>query len=179
MTKRLTAVELDAVLTRLAEMLAALTPQERAELRAALPADVLAQADQVLAAQSVGLGLRIAAGDERVLCREVDDWIRLGLLDVLLQWVGGHSRTCMHAPHWRRPQPVFSCAWKPGLVVCIQCVALLKATGIADKTCDCCGHVCAGVEAGDAVWGGSVFIGELCYEFGTCADCRPVFEGAA
>ena len=86
----------------------------------------------------------------------------------------------MHAPTHRRPEPVFSAAWRPGLVVCTQCLHLLGVTGVADRTCDRCGHVCDGIEAGDPIYSGTVFVGELGYQFGTCGDCRPaVDEGVA
>jgi hypothetical protein len=85
----------------------------------------------------------------------------------------------MHAPTNHNPQPVCACAWKPGLVVCTYCIPMPKATyrcskrsATLDRTRDCCGHICAGVDAGDAIYPVTVWLGALAYQAGTCRDCR-------
>jgi hypothetical protein len=169
--RRLAAPELDELLDRL-------PPDVRTALRTMHPG----RGDQLDAAQAdavalVELALDASAG--WVPRTEVDGWIRLTALDTLIAWIGGDGRTCMHDPDHRRPEPVFSCAWKPRLVVCMQCTHLLEAVGDADKVCDRCGHVCEGVEAGDPIYGGAVCLGAMVYEYGTCGDCRSMAQGAA
>lgn len=45
-----------------------------------------------------------------------------------------------HNPSFWRPQPVYGCAWKPGLVVCTDCLYLTFAATMAeDRTCYGCG----------------------------------------
>ena len=103
----------------------------------------------------------------------VDDWMRLGLLDTLLAWFAGTGNTCLHMPDPRRPEPVWSCAWKPRLVVCNHCLHLLKTAGDADRTCDCCGHLCAGTDTDDPIYICTVLLSALTYQAGTCRDCLP------
>jgi hypothetical protein len=182
MTRRLTAVELDAALAELTAKLAELTPAQRNELRASMPAGIMAQADQANAAQAQSIGWTIHDEDDRVGYvppTAVDEWLRLGLLDTVVGWVDGRGRTCMHSPHHTRPQPVFAAAWRPNLVVCAHCLHLLDVTGPADRICDCCGHLCDGIDADDPIYTGTVWLGELAYEFGTCGDCRPDLGAAA
>jgi hypothetical protein len=167
MTRRITAVELDAALGRL-------TPELLAELVAAAPPGFAAYVDQINAATAHSISAH--KGSERVelMARtDVDEWLRLGLLDTLIGWIDGRGRTCMHAPDYRRPEPVFGCAWRPGLVVCGQCLHLLDVVGEADRTCDVCGYICGGADAGDPIYVGTVWVGALAYEFGTCGDCPP------
>ena len=172
---RITAPMLD-------ELLGRLTPELLTELQAAMPAGYAALADQVVAAQAQSVELMEHVENDRVgwvRRTDVGGWIRLGVLDALLAWIDGTARTCMHMPDHRRPQPVFSCAWKPGLVVCVQCLHLLDVVGAADATCDRCGHICEGVYADDAIYTGTVWVGALAFQFGTCADCRPELGAAA
>jgi hypothetical protein len=167
MTRRLTAPELDAMLGRL-------TPELRAELRR-VP-NIAALGDQIGAARdwSVGLFERFEKGSVNgVPAAEVDEWIRFELLDTFITWAEGRGRTCTHAPDHRRPEPVFSAAWKPHLVVCARCMHLLDAVGDMDKTCDRCGHICAGVDTDDPIYTSTVWFGALAHMFGTCESCRP------
>jgi hypothetical protein len=174
MARRMTAVELYEALAKLGDMLAALTLQQGDELRASMPPGIMALADQANAAQAQSIAWAEHGDCVAYVPRTgVDEWIRLGLLDALINWIDGRGRTCMHAPDYRRPEPVFACAWKPGLVVCAQCTHLLGVTGIADATCDRCGRLCEGIEADDPIYTGTIWLGELAYEFGTCGDCRP------
>jgi hypothetical protein len=105
---------------------------------------------------------------------QVEDWLRLGLLDTLLAWLTGKGRrTCMHAPHPARPEPVYAAAYKPGLVVCAQCLPMLRVSGEADRACDACGHVCAGLEHGDPCYPIVLALGPFTYAAGACPACRP------
>ena len=76
---------------------------------------------------------------------------------------------------------MFSCAWRPGLVVCASCLHLLDAVGAADKTCDRCGYIVEGVDDDDPIYTSTVFLGGLGFMCATCSDCRPALgdEGAA
>ncbi len=135
-----------------------------------------ALADQVDAARTEAVALMELVEGEPAQWTprtDIEEWIRLGLLDTFIAWIDGHAKTCMHSPDPRRPESVFCCAWKPLLVVCTPCMPLLRAVGDADKTCDRCGHVCAGIEADDGIYTGTVWFGALAYQFGTCTDCRP------
>jgi hypothetical protein len=179
MTRRITAVELDDILGRLGAALARLSPQQRDELRASMPADIMACADQALAAQAQSVAAtKLTEGDRLgwIPRDDIDAWVRLGTLDALLGWLDGRGRTCMHSPSHHRPQPVFAAAWRPGLVVCAQCLHLLDVTGPASMVCDCCGRACEGTDADDPVFCGAVWLGELCYQWGACTDCRPSLE---
>lgn len=163
--QRPTAVDLDA-------LMAAITPQMAEQFR---HRDV-AFADQLAAAQrdSVALMERAEGTPAHYVPRgAVDDWLRLGLLDTYLQWVSGDGRTCVHAPDPRRPEVVWSCAWRPGLVVCTHCLPLLRAVGDADKVCDCCGHLCDGLETCDPITTLTVWLGGLAYQAGACRACWP------
>src|SRR4051794_40271824 len=104
----------------------------------------------------------------RAAYEAVDEWIRLSVIDTLLLWTHGNAKVCIHAPDPLRPQPVWTAAWRPGLVVCTGCTHLLKAVGDADKTCDCCGHVCAGTDFDDPIYPSTIWRGPLAYQFGTC-----------
>src|SRR5271165_2840053 len=174
MTTILTAVDLDEALSRLTA----------AQLAAIKRVTNTAWADQLHTAQKESVALMEAAenmpgGSRRLPHTDIDAWLRLGLLDTLCKWLDGTARTCMHSPDPRRPEPVWSAAWKPGLVVCAHCVGLLKAVGDADRTCDVCGRVCAGVEHGDGIFTVTVWAAALAYSGGTCTACRPNCAQAA
>jgi hypothetical protein len=157
------------------EILSRLTPELLAEIRRAAPVGF---ADQLDAATRAGISAVERCEGKPVLAvprLAVPDWIRLGLLDTFLRWAAGSARVCMHNPDPRRPEPVFCAAWKPGLVVCGRCTPMLRAIGDADKTCDCCGHVCGGVESDDPIRTVTVWLGGLAYQAGMCADCHTGF----
>jgi hypothetical protein len=62
---------------------------------------------------------------------------------------------------------VLAAAWKPGIVVCLQCEFLLAASSeVADKTCDGCGKVTAGVASGDPIYPNRVSYGLFQFIFG-------------
>jgi len=164
MTRRLTAPQLD-------ELLAALTPQQAAAIKNHIPT---AWTDQIRAAQhdSVALMEKAEQSPVRYLpTSDVDEWLRLGLLDTLITWAAGTAKTCIHMPDPYRPESVWSCAWKPGLVVCTYCLHLFKLVGDADKVCDCCGRTVTGIENDDGIHTLTVWIGALAYQAGACKDC--------
>ncbi len=164
MTRRPTAVDLD-------KLLAALTPEHVAMIQQHIP---VAWADQMRAAQHQSVALMEKAEQTPVRhlpTSGVDDWLRLGLLDTLIRWTAGNARTCVHMPNPNNPEPVWSCAWRPGLVVCTYCLHLFKLVGDADKVCDCCGRTVSGIENDDGIFTLTVWIGALAYQAGACKDC--------
>jgi hypothetical protein len=164
MTPRLTAPQLDDLLT-------ALTPAMAAEIRHLIPT---AWADQIRAAQHHSVTLMEAVEKTPVRhlpASDVDEWLRLGLLDTLLRWVGGNAKTCIHMPDPYSPESVWSCAWKPGLIVCTHCLHFFNLVGAADTVCDCCGRTVTGLENNDGIFTLTVWIGALAYQAGACKDC--------
>ena len=106
--------------------------------------------------------------------QQMPPWVRLQLLDTWLTWSTGKARTCVHVPVVERPQPVFAALWAPGLVSCGPCSQyLLRLTGEADRTCDGCGRVVEGLEAGDGIHPCGVMFGPLLLFWGACGECRP------
>ncbi|MGO8772063.1 MAG: hypothetical protein ACLQIK_08385 [Mycobacterium sp.] len=155
------------------ELLENLTPEMVAEIHHRAPAGLV---DQLAAAHRDSVALIEAIEDRPVRYvprSSVDDWLRLGLLDTFLTWVSGNARVCLHAPDFRRPEPVWAAAWKPGLVVCPRCTRQLKVFGDADAACDRCGRVTLGVEHDDGIYTLSVMLGALTYQAGACRDCLP------
>jgi hypothetical protein len=103
-----------------------------------------------------------------------DDWIRLPLLDTVAKWTQDRANTCIHHPTPLRPEPVWACAWKPGLIVCTKCQWMLSvgvAGTPADRRCDRCGRVVAGTDNDDPIWSSTVWFNQLGYTFGACRDC--------
>lgn len=109
---------------------------------------------------------------------ETPAWIRLGVIEAWVGYCSGRAATCIHAPSAERPTPVFAAAWKPGLVVCGQCIRLTspRAGSLKDRTCDGCGHECAGVDAGDPIYPSGAQMGSLIFQFGVCTSCRDDAE---
>ncbi len=112
--------------------------------------------------------------------RDIPEWIRLGAFDALARWFDGTADTCMHCPVPEQPQPINAVAWKPGLVVCLQCTHLLKCRpgSLEERTCDACGHECTGPEHDDGIWPGLTQAGVLLYEYGVCGDCKATITEA-
>lgn len=96
-------------------------------------------------------------------------WFRVSMIDALLDWTEGKSRTCMHAPDGNPPQAIHACAWKPGLIVCDHCQAMLMlpAKHPDRYRCDSCGRLDPNIRTYATV------IGPLAYQAGACADCNP------
>ncbi|CAN5578122.1 hypothetical protein BH09ACT7_BH09ACT7_16110 [soil metagenome] len=106
------------------------------------------------------------AGHE-VGAASVAAWLRLGALDALVGWLTNVGSTCLHSPNPVQPQPLWSAAWKPNLVVCTRCLELLRVRGRADRLCDCCGTDTLGVGISTV----TVVLGALVYQAGACAGC--------
>lgn len=158
------AVELDDYLSNLTE-------EERAALR---PQRYTALWDQVDAAAAEGIKLaerELGHDAAWVPHKGIIEWVRLGMLDVLLKWFNKEALTCIHMPTPDRPEPVYAAAWKPGVVVCVQCLALLTAVGVADTICDGCGHECKG-PPDDGITPFTTFAGSLGYQAGVCDSCH-------
>ncbi len=102
------------------------------------------------------------------------DWLRLGALDALAQFVTGKATVCRHNPTADRAQPVIAAAWKPGYAVCPQCIFLIgcRPGSLADRTCDGCGHECTGPANNDGIHPSLVRIGAFVYQYGACVTCK-------
>jgi hypothetical protein len=100
-------------------------------------------------------------------------WLRLDLLSTWTGWTTGTGKTCMHDPRPDRPEPVFAAAWRPGLVVCRRCVymTVLRPGSKADRTCDGCGHVVAGLDRGEGICPGRLTFGAVIFGYGLCEGC--------
>jgi len=155
-------------------------PEIAAELEAWIPQSL---ADQYAAAGQHTGAIRDLAADAIgadparsgwMRTRDIPEWIRLGALDALMGWYTGKADTCRHSPSPDHPQPINAAAWKPGLIVCLQCTHLLKCRpgSLEERTCDGCGHECTGPENDDGVWPGLTQAGVLLYEYGVCSDCK-------
>jgi len=170
---KLTAVQLD-------EYISKLTPEHLAAIRAAGPVALHDQIDAA-AAESTATAEKVADGTGQTMGYvprgEVDEWLRLGLLDAFAAWMQGEATTCRHAPTLASPKPVWTCAWRPRLIVCTRCIHLLPpADPITDATCDRCGHVCAGVDADDPIYCLTVVGGLVTFQAGVCTDCLPAWH---
>ena len=94
------------------------------------------------------------------------EWVTLTALETLADFALARGSTCLHKDP-RYPEPVYACAWKPGLVTCHPCTTpLFRMTGDADKRCDRCGTV------GDSVAVDMGVFGQLTFLFGLCPDCN-------
>ncbi|CAN5802143.1 hypothetical protein BH10ACT9_BH10ACT9_36520 [soil metagenome] len=157
----LTAIDLDNLLTNI--------DTEIAEaIREALPVDFRDQLSA--AARSSREITESAAGTEgqEVGAANVAAWLRLGALDALVGWLTNACSTCLHSPNPARPQPIWSAAWKPNLVVCTPCLRLLKVSGVADRLCDCCGTD----TLGEGIATVTVVLGAMVYQAGACTECQ-------
>jgi hypothetical protein len=157
------AVELDEFLASCSDeeferLQSGATPGFRDQLKAA--------AEEGRRMEEGALGKRARWVDRTAL----NDWVRLGMYDALCVWFSGKARTCMHQPTPESPEPVFSAAWKPGLIVCARCTDLLVVTGDANMTCDGCGHLCQGMPD-DGIKPVTTFVGALGYQVGVCTRC--------
>lgn len=105
---------------------------------------------------------------------EVPMWVRLGTLSAVSAWVADQARTCLHDPRADGPVPGLAAAWKPGLVVCPQCLHMLATGGgVEEYRCDGCGRISLPEDGGVRV--ASLSTGALTYRFGACPDCWTAF----
>ena len=149
-----------------------------AELRRRIPTAELDQLDAATRHVHLGLMATVVEGRAASIVAlppgEHSAWARLGALTALATWLAGQGSTCIHDPQPSHPQPILAAAWRPGLVVCASCTHLLKLprNSEADRRCDGCGHLCAGVEEGDPIYRANLALGPLQYLSGACIDCR-------
>ena len=170
------AIALDELLNRL-------TDADWAAMRKAAPAHLL---DQLDAAATEAMNATLTEmvtfhGAKEVTWarhRDVPEWIRLSVLDTACRFFAGRADTCMHQPVADHPEPVLAAAWRPGLVTCVHCEHLFRLAGEADRRCDRCGHVCAGLP-GDGIHACRLMFGPLVYSYGLCAGCKADFIEAA
>jgi hypothetical protein len=111
---------------------------------------------------------------------DVPGWLRLGLIDAWLGFYDGTASTCLHNPDPHQATAVAAAAWRPGVIVCGRRECYDRLLGfphgsIRDRTCDACGHVCAGTDD-DMVHTGMLAAGAFVFIFGTCAGCRVGVE---
>jgi hypothetical protein len=117
----------------------------------------------------------LGAPVEELDIARLPDWLRLDLLSTWSGWTSGTGRTCVHDPRPERPEPVFAAAWRPGLIACQRCIHLtvLRPGSKADRTCDCCGHVVAGLDQGEGISPGRLTFGPIVFGYGLCSSCTP------
>lgn len=164
------AIELD-------EYLGAVSDEEFEKRRATVP---VGYRDQLEAASNKARESQektLGSTSEWVPRTDLVDWVRLGMYDALVQWFKGKASTCIHMPTPEFPEPVFAAAWMPGVVVCGSCEHLLTVTGVADKTCDGCGHVCEGLPD-DGITPVTTFVSSLGYQVGVCNACHKEMREA-
>jgi hypothetical protein len=154
-----------AIRERLADGARDLAPTAWLDQLAAATRDV--EADMERFAAAPGLAARTSRA------RDVPGWVRLGLASAIVTWAAGTAKTCLHAPHPSRPQPVHVAAWRPALIVCAGCTHLLAIPrgSARDRTCDGCGHITTGPEHSDRIRPGAVQCGEVTYPIGACEQC--------
>ncbi len=149
-----------------------------AEVRRRIPTDQLDQLDAATRHVHRGMVATVVEGRAASIVAlppsEHSAWARLGALTALATWLAGQGSTCLHDPQPCRPEPILAAAWRPGLVVCSDCTHLLTLprNSDADRRCDGCGHVCAGVEENDPIYRANLALGPLQYLSGTCTGCR-------
>lgn len=170
------------------EILRRLTPEQAVQARA-IAAEILPShlRDQINAAAGHAhdaLNNAAAAGHfqgrAELPADGVPEWLRLGLLHTYAAWMTGTGSTCTHSPTWERPQPVYSAAWRPDLVVCKSCTHLLNIPrgSDADRRCDGCGHLTTGINHNDGITPAALALGALVYHFGVCGSCDSLTSQA-
>lgn len=112
---------------------------------------------------------------------ELPGWLRLGLIEAMVNYTTGTGLTCPHAPSIAKPGPIFACAWRREAFTCVACAPMLfpEPGSAADHTCDVCGHVCVpngGSKAGITV--SAHTFGPLTYAYGRCPECGKDRIGA-
>jgi hypothetical protein len=169
------AIALDEFLTKA-------TDADWAAMRKAAPAHLLDQHDAAAteALNATMTEMALFHGAKEITWarhRDVPEWIRLSVLDTVTRFFAGRADTCMHQPSADHPEPVLAAAWRPGLVTCTDCAHLFRLAGDADRRCDRCGRVCAGLP-GDGIHACRVMFGPLVYAYGLCVGCMADFTEA-
>lgn len=163
-------------------------PRARAALQVLNRAAPLHQRDQLAAAERDTTKLMSAIGTHLGNHTETwhdlgatPGWLRLEVLARVSGYMAHTIDTCVHNPHAEQLAPVFAAACRPNLITCMLCTHLLqmRSGSDADRTCDACGHICAGLDQGEGIYPGVSRYGLLVFMYGTCADCRPAYQGSA
>lgn len=124
-----------------------------------------------------GIAIGRAINTRALAARDHAVWVRHGALETLVLWIGGKAATCVHSPSPRRAQPIYAAAWRPRLVVCGQCTALLAKPHWRDAEHYCEGCTYEGTSPLDLTTAerprlSGVQFGVLTYSFGTCPAHR-------
>lgn len=103
--------------------------------------------------------------------RDHPQWLRRRILAATLEWFLGRAVTCQHTPRARAPVPVFAASWKPGAIVCQECLHLLAPPLCSReyRTCASCGVT---RETEDLLVGSGLIAGPVTYWFRVCERCR-------
>ncbi|MEZ5184770.1 MAG: hypothetical protein R2720_03410 [Candidatus Nanopelagicales bacterium] len=160
-----------------------LVMQDRRALRALRDAyrrndpEWLAAADEFT--RRIGQHMEQAPGTlHEVRWADIPPWVRLQVLDVWASWHEGTAETCTCWPVPQNLETVVTALWRPGLVACPDCArVLLRARGDKDRTCDLCGHVVAGLDAGEPIYPRTLAYGHMLVSWGECPDCKTVPPG--
>lgn len=114
---------------------------------------------------------------------DVEEWVRLPMVETYVAWVAGEAEVCQHLADARGPQPAVAAAWMPGKVVCPRPACVLRLSlphgSEGDRTCDRCGRVVAGLAHDDGIFPSRIVYGPLVYMWGACRDCAPPEQVAA
>ena len=105
---------------------------------------------------------------------DLPDWLKIKIRGQLNTWRAGKARTCMHNPTYGAGNSVFLVAWKPDLVVCLECPHLvaLAPHDPEDRRCDSCGRLTEGT-ADDRTYSARINLaGGVLYGFAVCTACR-------
>ena len=151
-------------------------PEAMAAARRSMPVGQRDQSDSAKAdTRRLVAAIAGVMGASTLLLRGADfpGWLRLGAIEAVVRWVEGDGRLCAHCPTQERPGPIMAGAWMPG-TVCPLCVSLLQFPpgSVEDQMCDGCGHVCAGVGAGDPIRVVFTTFGVLTFMAGVCTSCN-------
>lgn len=144
------------------DYLRSMTPEQVEELNRSIPADIK---DRMRSAERKMREQVESLPGTCVVKREVPEWIRLSMMDTVMQWAKGNAVLCMHQPDMLHPQPLYMAAWKPGMIVCGHCAHMLVADADQDFLCDFCGG-----EA-DPIQRVVVQAGAMQFFAGVCVQC--------
>lgn len=140
----------------------------------------LAAADALTLALAAGMERSTAGTLHEVRWADIAPWVRLQVLDVWASWHEGTAETCPCWPVPQRLELVVTALWRPGLIACPDCArTLLRARGEADRTCDLCGHVVAGLDEGEPIYPRTLAYGHMLVSWGECPGCKTVPPGPA
>jgi hypothetical protein len=87
-------------------------------------------------------------------------------------FAAGNGTTCRHEPRLGTAVELFAATWKPGTVVCGECVhvLLIRPDSLEARRCAACGRV-AGPD--EVVYAGATRFGRLLFRSLVCSGCVP------